>query len=694
VGTHERLGVERLGVDAGARLSSSVADGRVGRRSRAASAALVLVLLGVSVFAVWTSQATNVAADRALAASALSDDFADAATAVAAEESLERKYRLEPGAAVRTRYNQAAAALTTALGQVRQDGDAADRVIVDGVLRRHRSYLEAIDRMFLAVDRRDTSAVLRIDGGEVDPSFGAIEQAVGKAATGEHQESLAYLAHLQRLESLTRQLTPLVFFVGLLLAALLASITRGHRRTLDVERGQALHDSLHDALTSLPNRSLLANLFGQALRANARSGTSTGLLLIDLDRFKEINDTFGHHYGDELLTQVGPRLTRVLREGDTVARLGGDEFAVLLPDICSVEAATDVAAKLQAALEAPFHVEGIDLDVEASVGVVLSGEHGEDASILLQRADIAMYVAKTQDLGVFVYDAAADGHSPAKLALLGDLRRALDREELVLHYQPKIAIGTGEVVGAEALVRWQHPERGLIFPDDFIPLAEHTGLIGPLTRHVLDTAIAQARTWADAGRTLSVSVNLSARNLLDERLPGQVAELLAKHGVAAPLLELEVTESAIMTEPVRAQQLLEQLRALGVRISIDDFGVGYTSLGQLKTLPVDELKIDRSFVMSMIEDRSNAVIVHSVVDLGHNLGLTIVAEGVEDEAALTALAGFGCDVAQGYHISRPMTAAAFDAWSAGRSLIPPPPAVTAPTAAHPPRVPPLAHTER
>src|SRR5660397_96059 len=325
---------------------------------------------------------------------------------------------------------------------------------------------------------------------------------------------------------------------------------------------------MHDALTGLPNRTLLADRFTQALRAARRDGTTTALLLIDLDRFKEINDTFGHHCGDLLLTQVGPRLTAALREVDAVARLGGDEFAVLLPDITDASAAIGVADKLRAALESPFHiegfdVEGLDLDVEASVGVVLSGEHGADATTLLQRADIAMYVAKSQNLGVFAYDPAVDGHSPAKLALLGDLRRALDRDELVLHYQPKVSISTGDVIGAEALVRWQHPDRGLVFPDEFIPLAEHTGLIGPLTRHILDTALAQARTWSDAGRPLTVSVNLSARNLLDEGLPDQVAELLAAHGVAPALLELEVTEPGLMTEPGRAQRLLGRLARLG-----------------------------------------------------------------------------------------------------------------------------------
>ena len=252
--------------------------------------------------------------------------------------------------------------------------------------------------------------------------------------------------------------------------------------------------------------------------------------------------------------------------------------------------------------------------------------------------------------------------APAKFALFGDLRRALERGELILHYQPQFSLSTGEVVGVEALVRWQHPERGLVFPDEFIPFTEYTGLIGPLTHHVLDTALAQARVWSDLGRPLPISVNLSARNLLDEGLPDLVAGLLAAHGVHAGLLELEVTESAIMTEPARAQRLLQQLSALGIRISLDDFGAGYTSLSQLKSLPVKELKIDRSFVMTMTEDPGNALIVRSVIELGHNLGFALVAEGVETEQTLTALAGLGCDVAQRYHLSRPVSAAAFDEW--------------------------------
>jgi diguanylate cyclase len=654
------------------RNDASATDGRLARRSRLAAAALVLVLLGVSVFAVWSSQVTSAAARHAVAANALSDDYDRAATAVAGEESLERKYRLEPGPDVRARFDATVGSLLSALAEVRRDGDAGDRALVDDVLTRHRGYVGAIARLFAATDRGDTAGALTVDRDEVDPSFGAIETAVLDAAKAKDAFARAQLTDLERLENLTRRLTPLVFLTGLLLASLLAWITRGHRRQLTVERSQAMHASLHDTLTGLPNRTLLADRFGQALRADARAGTSSALLLIDLDRFKEINDTFGHHYGDELLTQIGPRLAGILREVDTVARLGGDEFAVLLPDVRTVNDAIAVATELRSALEAPFRVEGVDLDVEASIGVVLSGEHGQDTTTLLQRADVAMYVAKVQNLGIFAYDPSVDGHSPARLALLGDLRRALTCDELVLHYQPKVSVSTGDVVSAEALVRWQHPQRGLLLPDAFIPLAEHTGLIGPITQRVLDLALGQVRSWADAGRPLSVSVNLSARNLLDERLPGMVAELLATHGVPATLLELEVTESALMTEPARAQQLLEQLSALGVRISIDDFGAGYTSLGQLKNLPVSELKIDRSFVMTMTEDNSDAVIVHSVVDLGHNLGLTIVAEGVETEEALTALKGFGCDVAQGFLLCRPVPAEAFEAWCAGRQITPVP----------------------
>jgi predicted signal transduction protein with EAL and GGDEF domain len=363
-----------------------------------------------------------------------------------------------------------------------------------------------------------------------------------------------------------------------------------------------------------------------------------------------------------VLTLIGPRLAGVLRPQDTVARLGGDEFAILLPEVSCLATAMLVAEKVRYALAEPFTINDLDLDIEASIGVVVSGEHGDDANTLLQHADLAMYVAKKQNVGMFAYDAQADDNSSEKLALLSDLRRALDRSELTLHYQPKVSLSTSDVCGAEALIRWYHPRRGLISPDDFIPLAEKTGLIGPLTLHVLDAALAQAHTWAAAGHRIPVAVNLSARNLLDEHLPDTISRMLDEHAVAPELLELEVTETAITTDPKRAAASLARLKNLGIAISIDDFGAGYTSLAQLKTLPVTELKLDRSFVTGIDTDPRNAYIVKSVIDLGHNLGLTIVAEGVEDAAVMAMLTKFGCDVAQGYHLSRPLPTEAFDSW--------------------------------
>ncbi len=323
-----------------------------------------------------------------------------------------------------------------------------------------------------------------------------------------------------------------------------------------------------------------------------------------------------------------------------------------------------IALWQHAGLTRPFLVDGVELHVEASIGVVISGEHGTDPATLMQRADVAMYTAKQRNLGTAIYDPARDVHSPERLTLLGDLRRALGNDELFLVYQPKISLSTGQICGAEALLRWAHPDRGLIPPDAFIPLAENTGLIGPLTRRVLDLALAQARTWADTGQPLQIAVNLSARNLLDDGLATLVLDLLAHHGVPPQLLKLEVTESAIMIDPVRAKALLDQLHAAGIALSIDDFGAGYTSLGQLKHLPIDELKIDRSFVQTMDTDPSNALIVRSVIELGHNLGLATVAEGVETSDITTSLIRYACDVVQGYHFSRPLPADSFTTWRA------------------------------
>ena len=427
----------------------------------------------------------------------------------------------------------------------------------------------------------------------------------------------------------------------------------------DAER-QAQHDAHHDALTGLPNRKSLTDKFDELMNS-CEASNGAALLMIDLDRFKDVNDTLGHHCGDDLLVQIGHVLQDVVRDNDTVVRLGGDEFAILAPGLSRSDAAMALADRVRLELERPFRVQGIDLDVEASIGVATTSG-GKDIAALLRQADVAMYVAKRQGAGAFAYDAAADMHSAARLSLLGELRGALNRHDLVLHFQPKISLTTGDVVGAEALVRWNHPSRGLILPDEFIPMAEHTGLIRSLTRYVLDAALAQERRWMNENRPLPISVNLSARNLMEDRLVEQIVDLLHRHGVPAALLELEITESSIVTEPGRARALLARLRALGIRVSIDDFGAGFTSLAVLKNLPVSELKIDRSFVEAMTTRPSDALIVRSVVQLSHNLGLVAVAEGVEDPTVLDALATMGCDVVQGYHFSRPLAADAFSAW--------------------------------
>ncbi len=632
---------------------------------------LVAVLLVTTGFALWTSQYTARVSRDATDSSRLSNDFADAADAVAAQESLERKYRLEPGPEVRERYDAAADALVEALQRVRNDGDGSDLAIAHEVTALHGPYLDAIDRLFAAVDRGDTELVLAIDGGEVDPLFEQIELLVDAAASERHDRSIEALRHLGSVERFTARTTPVVFVIGLMFIAVFASVLRRVRRQLDRHRDQALHDSMHDTLTGLPNRVLLADQFAQVLRADHRSGRTTGLLLIDLDRFKEVNDTLGHHYGDELLTQIGPRISSAIREFDTVARLGGDEFAVLLPDSTDINAACAVAERVRDSLTERFVVKDIELNIDGSIGVVVSDDHGDDPAVLLQRADVAMYVAKDQGIGICAYDQTFDGNSRERLSLLGELRQAIDNDEFFLDYQPKVSLTTGALSGAEALIRWQHPTRGLIRPDEFIPLAEHTALIGPLTLHVIDLALAQVRSWLDLGHRIPVAVNLSARNMVDPRLIDQILASLTRHAVDTELLEFEITESAMMTEPVRATEMLNRLRDHGLRVAIDDFGVGYTSLAQLKTLPVTELKIDRSFVMTMDTDKANDVIVRSIIDLSHHLGLTAVAEGVETRTALDTLTGYGCDLAQGYYLARPGSPDKVLMWNATQLLASP-----------------------
>jgi len=422
-----------------------------------------------------------------------------------------------------------------------------------------------------------------------------------------------------------------------------------------------------DTLTGLPNRRLFHDRVEQAINRARRQGERAAVMIIDLDRFKEVNDTLGHHCGDLLLEEIAHRLRGRLRESDTVARLGGDEFAVLLPNVPDAASAERVAMELGDAISESIVVEGLSLDTEASIGITLFPDHGADVTELLQRADVAMYTAKSESLPFSVYGSEQDDYSPRRLALVGELRRAIEQGELVLHYQPKVHLASGELVGAEALVRWQHPERGLLPPSEFIPFAEHTTLMKPLTLYVLGRALEECGRWESDGHALAVAVNISARNLLDAEFAGSVAASLERAGLFPDRLELELTETALMGNTARALEVLRPLSETGVVLSIDDFGVGYTSLNQLKSLPIRVLKIDRSFVINMPTDAADAMIVRSTIELGHNLGLQVVAEGIESREIHDTLRDLGCDVGQGYHLGRPMPPAEFARWVDARA---------------------------
>jgi diguanylate cyclase (GGDEF)-like protein len=435
----------------------------------------------------------------------------------------------------------------------------------------------------------------------------------------------------------------LLLFVAL--APILRRVTQRIRRQMD----EIEHRAHYDELTGLPNRTLYRSLVERAVNG----GAPAAVLLLDVDRFKEVNDALGHERGDLLLQELGTRLHRVC-EGEVVARLGGDEFAILLAG--SAEEASALAARIHAALEEPFDLNGFALEIAASIGVAASPEHGADVDTLVQHADVAMYVAKGAHAGTSTYDPEQDTNDAARLALAGELRRALDDDELVVHYQPKADLGTGEISGVEALVRWEHPSRGFIPPDEFIPIAERTGLIKTLSRYVLAAALRERSRWAAAGHDLHVAVNLTIPDLLDQDLPDRIAALLDETGVSPDDLELEITESTILADPLRVRQNLDRLNELGLSLAIDDFGTGYSSLAYLKRLPVSTIKIDRSFVMDMLESDSDAAIVRSTIELGRNLGLRVVAEGVETEEAWNALREHGCTLAQGYLIGKPMPA--------------------------------------
>ena len=457
-----------------------------------------------------------------------------------------------------------------------------------------------------------------------------------------------------------------------------ASVALEHGRLVDRLR----HEAMHDALTGLPNRAALETTTAEALSRH-RSGQTPGLalMLMDLDGFKDVNDTLGHLHGDLLLCEVGRRLRATVPPGAFVARLGGDEFAVLLPGSALEETAVEVAQAVLSALEVPTSLEEVRLEIRASIGIALAPLHGTDVGTLLKCSDVAMYAAKGDGRGAQVYSRDLDGNDPSRLLLATQLREGLARDEVKVYAQPLAELETGEVVGFELLVRWQHPEHGLVPPDDFIPVAEKSGLLRPITATVLGEGIAAAAHWRALGRTLSVSVNLSARSLLDPQLVPDVQALLDLHGVDPEQLVLEITESGVISDLAGTSRVLHALRKIGVRLSVDDFGTGYSSLSYLSRLPVHEVKVDRHFVSGMTTDPQAATIVRSVVDLGQNLGLRVVAEGVEHAETWDRLRELGCDLAQGWWLAPPMPLAQVWDWLQERDR------TTVPTQALAPRTP-------
>ena len=463
---------------------------------------------------------------------------------------------------------------------------------------------------------------------------------------------------------------------GLALAAVLAALGRTGLTFAEV-RGlaESRRQARTDELTGLPNRRQVFEALAAADQRLATGG-SVGLLLLDLDRFKEVNDSLGHTTGDAVLRQVGPRLQQALRSGDLLARLGGDEFLVLSDEL-DADGAVHLAERLRVLLQRPFRVGSVELTIDATVGIASGPGDSRSAEELLQLADLALYSAKRRRTGTAVYDAERDGDGRHRLETVEQLRAGMARGELVLHYQPKLDVGRDLVTGVEALVRWQHPERGLLHPADFVDLAEAFGLMSELTAHVLDAGLLQCRAWAEQGLALTVAVNVSPSDLVDDHFPERVAALLARHRLPPTALVVEVTEGLLMEDRERAVSVLTRLRDSGVGIAIDDYGTGYSSLAYLAELPVTELKLDRSFIASMAGSRRSTAIVTSTLQLAHALGLVMVAEGVEDAATVDALTALGCDVVQGYHLSRPLPADQLPAWLAARAV---PVPVTVPSA--------------
>ena len=611
------------------------------RAPRALTTTLAILLAGLSGYSVMANWQQGTLVRDVAAAGTDTDAYQRAAFDLTTEISMLQATMLEPDGEERNGLLAANQAANDAMVRM-ADVDSEHHDSADEVATRHGGLRMVVVGFLDQVDRGDTGAAEATLEDILEPQYSSMMEDLLHQQNHHISEY-----HQQQADSLDRSRKSavtvlIVFLLGLIVLIGFALSRRAHRRQVEAMAAT-------DPLTGLLNRTAFVSRTARAL------DNRPTVLVINVDGFRDVNEQLGHRVGDLLLVETGRRLSSLVRGDDVVARLGGDEFAVLLHDADPAIGET-IAARLTEAFDRSFVLDEITVDLEVSIGAATAHE-GEDVVTVLRHADAAMHEAKQHRAGFHRFHGEDKTDAAARLSLLGELRRALDdADQLTLHYQPKIAVGTGALVGVEALARWTHPARGPISPAEFIPVLEVTNLMHRFTEKVLSTALHQARTWLDAGHEVPIAVNVSARSLLDPDFPDRVAALLAEIGVPGHLLSIEVTEYALMSDPDTAIAALNRLNVTGVKASIDDYGTGYSSMTYLKVLPIAELKIDRSFVLDLAADASSRALVASTVELGHRLGLTVVAEGVEDEAAAQALREMGCDTAQGYHFDRPLTA--------------------------------------
>jgi diguanylate cyclase (GGDEF)-like protein len=633
---------------------------RIRGRSVALTTALAAVLLALAGYVIQGTVHTTRATEQQSHALVVDSLFSEARIAIAMQEVNLRHYQVEPSVAVQRRFTQVARTAADTLTQI-ADGDTgqarADALRLRG---EQLAYQELAERLLAMIADSDP-AYIRLDRLEVTPAFYTLQDDIDQVARSYHDDAQLQVAALRRTQVRLLIGTSVGFGLGLALVGMILQLVLSHQRRLVEQAAASRHLALHDPLTGLPNRTL----FGQRLQSaitglDATGGHQVALMVIDLNGFKAVNDTLGHHAGDLVLLESGRRLAASVGADGVVARLGGDEFAVLLPRVPSVPAAVELAERLVAELRRDFLLDEGPAAISGSLGIALGPLHGAGDE-LFRHADAAMYRAKGNGGGVAVYDAAADAETPDRMQLFADLRALLDSGDpggqLRLYYQPQVRLNDATVTAAEALVRWEHPARGLLPPATFLPVAESRGLEIRLTDHLLGLAVRQAAGWWRSGRPYRVAVNVSPGCLVDTGFVGRVLGALTQAGLPPSLLCLELTETSIMADPERAVRALHEIREHGITVSVDDFGTGFSSLAQLRRVPADELKIDRTFVRDLTPGTPDAVMVRSAIDLGHNLGLSVVAEGVEDVAALLRLREMACEYAQGYALSLPVPAA-------------------------------------